>query len=63
MNRLYVANGGDGALRIFDGKSFAPVATVNSTTDADNMRYDAVTSGCMSATAGAGSGAIRCHDQ
>src|SRR5438874_13654338 len=27
-NRLFVANGGDGAVRVFDGKTFAAVATV-----------------------------------
>lgn len=40
MNRLYTANGGDGALRVFDGKIFAAVAMVKFENDADNVRYD-----------------------
>ena len=41
MNRLYVVNGGDGAVRVFDGTTFAPVATMKFDDDADNVRYDA----------------------
>jgi hypothetical protein len=40
VNRLYVANGGDGSLRIFDGSSFKLVKTVAYGDDADNVRYD-----------------------
>jgi YVTN family beta-propeller protein len=40
-NRLYVANGGDGALRVFDGTTFAPVTVITFGDDADNVRYDA----------------------
>ena len=40
-NRLYVANGGDGAVHIFNGTTFAAVATVKFGDDADNLRYDA----------------------
>jgi len=40
-NRLYVANGGDGAVRVFDGTTFAVTATVKFDDDADNLRYDA----------------------
>src|SRR5262249_43315333 len=39
--RLYVANGGDGALRIFDGTNFEPAGAVSFSGDADNVRYDA----------------------
>lgn len=39
--RLYVANGGDGAVRVFDGITFASVATIKFGGDADNLRYDA----------------------
>lgn len=42
-NRLYVANGGDGAVRVFDGTTFAPVTTIKFDDDADNVRYDATT--------------------
>jgi DNA-binding beta-propeller fold protein YncE len=41
VNRLYVANGEDGSLRIFDGASYAPVKTVKLGEDADNVRFDA----------------------
>lgn len=39
-NRLYVANGSDGTLRIFDGSSFAPVKSIKLGDDADNLRFD-----------------------
>jgi len=51
LNRLYVANGGDGALHVFDGSTFAPVATVKFAGDADNVRYDGSTKRSTSATA------------
>ncbi|HTL69343.1 MAG TPA: YncE family protein [Lacunisphaera sp.] len=41
--RLYVANGRDGAVRVFDGKTLAPVATVKFDDDADNLRGDPAT--------------------
>jgi len=41
VNRLYVANGENGTLRIFDGRSFEPVKTIKLDDDADNVRYDA----------------------
>jgi hypothetical protein len=40
MNKLFVANGTDGKLRIYDGDSFKPVDTVNIGEDAVNVRYD-----------------------
>jgi DNA-binding beta-propeller fold protein YncE len=40
-NRLYVANGNDGSVRIFDGSSYAPLKTLDYGDDADNVRYDA----------------------
>ena len=40
LNRLYVACGGDGTLRVFDGSSYSPVHTVKLGGDADNVRYD-----------------------
>lgn len=39
-NQLYVANGGDGTVRVFDGSTYAPVATIATDNDADNLRYD-----------------------
>ena len=43
LNRLYIANGGDGALRVFDGTTFAAIATIKFSDDADNLRYEAAT--------------------
>jgi len=40
-NRLYVANGNDGTVRVFDASSYAPVKTLDYGDDADNLRYDA----------------------
>jgi hypothetical protein len=39
-NHLFVACGGDGVTRIFDGTTFQPVASVKFPDDADNIRYD-----------------------
>lgn len=39
-NRLYVANGDDGTLRIFDGTTYQPLATTKLGDDADNIRWD-----------------------
>jgi DNA-binding beta-propeller fold protein YncE len=40
-NRLYVANGDDGTLRIFDGSSYEPIKSIKLGDDADNVRFDA----------------------
>ena len=40
-NLLFVANGGDGRVRIYDCSSFKPIVTVGALEDADNLRYDA----------------------
>lgn len=42
-NRLYVANGEDGTVRIFDGTSFRQLRTIEYGDDADNLRYDPAT--------------------
>src|SRR5437773_3035035 len=39
-NLLFVANGGDGRVRIYDCSSFKPIVTVGALEDADNLRYD-----------------------
>ena len=39
-NRLYVASGEDGTVKIFDGTTYAPVATAKFSSDADNLRWD-----------------------
>jgi DNA-binding beta-propeller fold protein YncE len=41
VHRIYVANGKDGKLRIFDSVTFKPVTDVTIGEDADNVRYDA----------------------
>ena len=39
-NRLIVANGGDGTLKVFDGDTYQLVKSLGSLDDADNLRYD-----------------------
>jgi DNA-binding beta-propeller fold protein YncE len=39
VNKLFVANGTDGKLRIYDGDSFELLSTVDIGEDADNVRY------------------------
>lgn len=39
-DRLYVANGKDGSVRIFDGTSYTLLKTIDFGDDADNLRYD-----------------------
>jgi YVTN family beta-propeller protein len=41
VNRLFVSNQGDGTVKIFDGTTFALQRTVQLSSDADNIRYDA----------------------
>jgi DNA-binding beta-propeller fold protein YncE len=40
INKLFVANGSDGKLRIYDGDSFKLLNTLDIGEDADNVRYD-----------------------
>jgi DNA-binding beta-propeller fold protein YncE len=40
-NRLFVACGGDGTVKIFDGATYQLLQTVTLDLDADNVRYDA----------------------
>jgi len=42
LDKLFVANGTDGELRIYDGDSFKLLNTVDIGEDADNVRYDPV---------------------
>jgi len=42
LNKLFVANGADGKLRIYDGDSFKLLNTVDIGEDADNVRNDPV---------------------
>jgi DNA-binding beta-propeller fold protein YncE len=42
VNKLFVANGADGKLRIYDGDSFKLLSTVDIGEDADNVRYDPI---------------------
>ncbi len=39
-NKIFVANGDDGTCKVFDGSSYKLLATVNFSSDADNIRYD-----------------------
>ena len=54
-DRLYVANGKDGSVKIFDGSSYALLKTIEYGDDADNLRYD---TGRQRVYVGYGSGAI-----
>src|SRR5882724_11924144 len=40
LNRLFVANGADGKLRVYDGESFTLLNTIDIGEDPDNVRYD-----------------------
>jgi DNA-binding beta-propeller fold protein YncE len=40
-NRLFIANGDDGAVHVLDGHSFKPLSVVHFPSDADDIRYDA----------------------
>jgi DNA-binding beta-propeller fold protein YncE len=40
LDQVVVANGDDGTVRTFDGKSFAMVSSLSVGADADNVRYD-----------------------
>ena len=53
--RLYVASGGDGTVRSYDGRTLKLLKTVDLGDDADNLRYDAKRKLVL---AGYGSGAI-----
>lgn len=41
-DELYVANGGDGSVRVFRGSDLASIATIDLGDDADNLRLDAM---------------------
>ncbi|MFY9558945.1 MAG: YncE family protein [Terriglobales bacterium] len=40
LDKLFVANGTDGKLRVYDGESFKLLNTIDIGEDADNVRYD-----------------------
>jgi DNA-binding beta-propeller fold protein YncE len=42
LNRIVVTNSGDGSCQIFDGTTYAPLASVKFEDDADQIRYDPV---------------------
>ena len=42
-NKIVVANGGDGSVRIFDGSTFEEAQRIKFADDADNVRYDSST--------------------
>ncbi len=43
VNRIFVANGADGSVMIFDGASYRLLDTIAFGSDADNLRYDPAT--------------------
>ena len=54
-NRVFVASGEDGKLKVFDGGSLSLIDTVNFLADADNVRYDPAS---HSIVVGYGAGAL-----
>src|SRR6266704_3432319 len=62
LNKLFVANGTDGKLRIYDGDSFNLLDTVDIGEDADNVRYDPVEKKVYVAFGGAEGGGIAVID-
>jgi DNA-binding beta-propeller fold protein YncE len=56
---LYVANGGDGSLRIYRGTDYAPTGQIDLGSDADNVRIDAEDGKLL---IGHGSGALAAID-
>ncbi len=59
LNRLFVANGGDGICEMLDGTSFQRLKTIKLSEDADNIRYAAATHRVY---IGYGSGALAAVD-
>jgi DNA-binding beta-propeller fold protein YncE len=57
---IYVANGGDGSVRIFRGDDFSEVGIIQLDADADNVRVDPVTNRIV---VGYGNGALAIIDQ
>jgi YVTN family beta-propeller protein len=48
---LYVANGGDGSVRVFHGPDYSPVGRIDLGADADNIRADLLANACLLALA------------
>jgi DNA-binding beta-propeller fold protein YncE len=61
-DRLFVANDKGGILRIYDGKSFAPLGEANFNDDADNVRYDQATKKVYVGFGGGGIGVVSAPD-
>jgi DNA-binding beta-propeller fold protein YncE len=40
VNKIMVANGGDGTVQIFDSETYSLIKTISLSSDADNIRYD-----------------------
>ena len=59
LDRIFVANGGDGSVNAYDGNSFAKVGSIAFGNDADNLRYDAT---AKRVYVGYGAGAIGAID-
>ncbi len=57
--RLYIANGGDGSVRIYDAGTLMPLKTISLGDDADNIRYDTATKNVW---VGYGRGAVAALD-
>ncbi|MDE1763843.1 MAG: YncE family protein [Thaumarchaeota archaeon] len=40
LNKIVIANGGDGTVQIFDSKTYSLIKTIQLSSDADNVRYE-----------------------
>jgi DNA-binding beta-propeller fold protein YncE len=59
VDALYVANGGDGSVRIYGGDDYAPSGSIDLGSDADNVRVDLATNAVF---VGYGAGALAVID-
>src|SRR6202795_379793 len=62
LNKLFVANGGDGKLRVYDGDSFKLLDTIAIGEDPDNVRYDSAEKRVYVAYGGEEEGGIALED-
>lgn len=52
LNRIYITDGGDNLLRIYDGKSYQQIGSIDKLPEADSAGYDAATKILYVTTAG-----------
>jgi DNA-binding beta-propeller fold protein YncE len=52
LDKIFITDGGDGLLRIYDGKSYEQIQTIDQLPDADSIAYDPATKYLYVTTAG-----------